>query len=88
MSAIVVAPKASIVSLETISTGDAPSVALPLIKEPVTTTSSTCSSCALIKLTRNTDARRFNFKNFIFLPFINKIYIPFISKKEIYTKKS
>ena len=43
---MVVAPKASIVSLETISTGEAPSVALPLMKEPVTTTSSTASSCA------------------------------------------
>ncbi len=88
ISAIVVAPKASIVSLEIISTGEAPSVALPLMKEPVTTTSSTASSCAKTKLTKKTEARSFNFMNFIFLPFINKIYIPFISKKWIYTKKS
>ena len=44
MSATVDALSASIVSLEIISTGEAPSVGLPLIYEPVTTTSSTDSS--------------------------------------------
>ena len=44
MSATVVAPRFSIVSLDIISTGDAPSVALPLMYEPVTITSSTASS--------------------------------------------
>ena len=41
ISAIVVAPISSIVSRSIISTGDAPSVALPLMYEPVTITSST-----------------------------------------------
>ena len=48
ISAIVVAFKLSISSLLIISTGDAPSVGLALIYEPVTTTSSTDSSCALM----------------------------------------
>ena len=62
ISATVVAPRSSIVSLLIISTGAAPSVALPLIYEPVTTTSSTSSAKEIpVNRTNENKNERINF---------------------------
>ena len=58
ISAIVVAFKLSISSLPIISTGEAPSVGLPLMYEPVTTTSSTASSLSCATMLRELKMKR------------------------------